>query len=44
MAEYMEDMVGRTFMGKISGFTERGMFVQLPNTIEGYIKFEYLFF
>jgi len=42
MAEYMEDMVGKTFVGKISGFTDRGMFVQLPNTIEGYIKFEYL--
>ena len=42
MAEYMQDKVGQTFKGKISGFTERGMFVQLPNTIEGYIKFELL--
>ncbi len=42
MAEYMEDKVGETFVGKISGFTEKGMFVQLPNMIEGYIKFEYL--
>ena len=42
MAEFMEDKVGQTFMGKISGFTENGMFVQLPNMIEGYIKFDYL--
>ena len=42
MAEYMEDKVGETFVGKISGFTEKGMFVQLPNMIEGYVKFEYL--
>ena len=42
MAEYMEDKVGETFVGKISGFTDKGMFVQLPNTIEGYVKFEYL--
>jgi len=38
----MEDKVGNTYTGKISGFTDRGMFVQLANTIEGYIKFDYL--
>ena len=42
MAEFMEDKVGQTFVGKISGFTDKGMFVQLPNMIEGYIKYEYL--
>ncbi len=42
MAEYMEDKVGQVFVGKVSGFTEKGMFIQLPNTIEGYVKFEYL--
>ena len=42
MAEYMEDKIGQVFKGKISGFTDKGMFVQLPNTIEGYIKFDYL--
>lgn len=41
-AAYMEDKVGNTYTGKISGFTDRGMFVQLTNTIEGYIKFDYL--
>lgn len=42
MAEYMEDHIGETFVGKISGFTDKGMFVQLPNMIEGYVKFEYM--
>lgn len=42
MAEYMQDKVGETFVGKISGFTDKGMFIQLPNTIEGYVKFEFL--
>jgi ribonuclease R len=42
MAEFMEDKIGEEFMGKISGFTDKGMFVQLPNMIEGYVKFEYL--
>ena len=42
MAEYMEDKVGQTFTGKIAGFTDKGMFVQLPNLVEGYVKFEYL--
>ena len=42
MAEYMEDHIGETFVGKISGFTDKGMFVQLPNLVEGYIKFDYL--
>jgi len=42
MAEYMEDRVGQTFVGKIAGFTDKGMFVQLPNLVEGYVKFEYL--
>ncbi len=42
MAEYMQDHIGETFVGKISGFTDKGMFVQLPNLVEGYVKFEYL--
>ena len=42
MAEYMQDHVGETFVGKIAGFTDKGMFVQLPNLVEGYVKFEYL--
>lgn len=42
MAEYMEDKIGEIYVGKISGFTDKGMFVQLSNMIEGYVKFEYL--
>lgn len=41
-AEFMQDKIGEVFEGKISGFTERGMFVQLSNTVEGYIKFDLL--
>ena len=42
MAEYMEDKIGQVYTGKISGFTDKGMFIQLPNMVEGYVKFEYL--
>lgn len=40
MAEYMEDHIGEVFEGVISGVQEFGMFVELPNTIEGLIKIE----
>lgn len=40
MAEYMEDHIGETFEGMISSITNFGMFVELPNTIEGLIKME----
>ncbi len=40
MAEYMEDHIGEEFEGVISGVQEFGMFVELPNTIEGLIKIE----
>ena len=40
MAEYMEDHIGEEFEGIISGVLEFGMFVELPNTIEGLIKIE----
>ncbi|MDD6156136.1 MAG: ribonuclease R [Lachnospiraceae bacterium] len=36
--EYMEQFVGETFDGVISGVTEWGMFVELPNTVEGLIR------
>ena len=35
MAEYMEDHIGETFEGIVSSITNFGMFVELPNTIEG---------
>ena len=39
MAEYMEQFVGKTFEGFISGFTMHGMFVCLDNLIEGRVGF-----
>lgn len=38
MAEYMEQFVGETFDGVVSGVTAWGVYVELPNTIEGMIS------
>lgn len=38
MVEYMEDKVGMEFEGIISSVTNFGIFVELPNTIEGMIR------
>ncbi len=35
--EYMTDHVGEDFYGLISGVTEFGFFVELPNTVEGLV-------
>ena len=40
MAEYMEDHIGEVFEGVISGVQEFGIFVELPNTVEGLIRIE----
>ncbi len=37
-AEYMEKFVGHEFEGIISAVTNFGMFVELPNTVEGLVK------
>ncbi|MCM1154455.1 MAG: ribonuclease R [Roseburia sp.] len=36
-AEYMESRIGETYEGIISGITSWGVYVELPNTIEGMI-------
>ena len=38
-AEYMEGFIGKIFTGVISGITSWGIFVELPNTCEGMIRF-----
>ncbi len=41
-AEYMEQHIGEEFEGTISSVTSFGIFVELPNTIEGMIHVSYL--
>jgi ribonuclease R len=38
MVEYMEGHIGETFDGVISSITSWGIYVELPNTIEGMIR------
>ena len=41
-AEYMSAYIGRTFTGIISSLSESGLYVELPNTVEGMIRLESL--
>ena len=41
-AEYMEDKIGEEFDGIIGSVTNFGMFVELPNTIEGLVHVSYM--
>ena len=41
-AEYMEDHIGERFYGNVSGVCEFGIFVELPNTVEGLIRLDSL--
>ncbi|MGJ9385113.1 ribonuclease R [Salipaludibacillus sp. CF4.18] len=40
--QYMEDKIGQEYEGIISGVTNFGLFVELPNTIEGLVHVSYL--
>ncbi|HOJ09240.1 MAG TPA: ribonuclease R [Clostridiales bacterium] len=37
-AEYMEQFIGETFEGIITGITNFGMFIELDNTVEGVVR------
>ena len=41
-AEYMAGKIGEMYDGRISGLTENGFFVELDNTIEGFVATETL--
>lgn len=38
-AEYMQNYIGEIYQGVISGFTNSGMYVELPNLIEGRVGY-----
>ena len=40
MADYMEDHIGEEYDAIVSGIQPFGLFVQLPNRVEGLLKFE----
>ena len=40
MAEYMEDHIGEEFDGVIDSILNFGMFICLPNMIEGLVKYD----
>jgi len=37
MAQYMETRIGESYIGMVSGVTKWGMYVELPNTVEGLV-------
>lgn len=42
MAEYMKSHINENYTGMISGVVSRGIFVQLENTVEGFISIDLL--
>ncbi len=41
-AQYMQQYIGESFEGVISGVTNFGIYVQLPNTVEGMVRLDSL--
>lgn len=37
-AEFMQDKIGENYIGIVSGVNEFGFYIQLPNTIEGFVN------
>ena len=40
MAEYMKAHIGEKFTGVVSGVTKNGVFVRLPNNVEGFVAMD----
>lgn len=40
MAEYIRQHVGEQYDGVVSGVTQRGVFVELPDTVEGFVPMD----
>lgn len=40
MAEYMKQHIGETYEGVISGVTQRGVFVELESSVEGFVPMD----
>ena len=40
MAEYMEKHIDEEYMGVVTGVMSFGMFVELPNKIEGLVRID----
>lgn len=42
LCEYLAEHIGEVFTGTISGVVPRGLHVRLENTLEGFVRFDYL--